>query len=89
MLAQLRMEGTNNQTVFILDTLNKYENNDGVRRVFMINSNYYCIREVNLYWGTPQTPHFDDENLHYQIFDTLNEANEAVDKMLAASRIPF
>lgn len=82
------MEGTN-QTVFILDTYNRMENNEGVKRIFQINSNWYCLREVSLEWGEVVSPHFDDENVRYHLFNTLEEANKCVDKMLIAAKLPF
>ena len=78
-----------NQTVFVLDTFSKYENNKGVRRIFQIYGVWYCIREVKLNWGKVITPHIDDEFLHYELCNTLEEANAVADKMIAASKIPF
>ena len=72
--------------VYILDTFSKYENNSGVKRIFQIHLNWYCIREVSLSWGTPITPHFDDEYLHYTLYNTLEEANAAANRIIRAAR---
>lgn len=77
------------QKVFVLDVYNKYDDNSGVRRIFMINNHWYCIRACPMEWGKIVTPHIDDEYLNYHAFDTLEEANKCVDKMLITSRMKF
>lgn len=77
------------QKVFVLDVYNKYDDNSGVRRVFMINNHWYCIRACSMEWGKIVTPHIDDEYLNFTIFNTLEAANECVDKMLDAARVKF
>lgn len=70
------MENDDSQYVYIIDTYSKYENNEGVRNIFMINNNWYCVRACPMEWGVVQTPHIDDEFLCYHIFDTLEEASK-------------
>ena len=78
-----------NSTVFILDTYNKYMNKDKVRRIFQIHNIWFAIYETQLEWGKPDLGYIDDEYLHFHLFNTFEEANTAVDKMLSAAKIPF
>ena len=41
-----------NQTVFIIDTYSQFESDD-VFEIFNINSNWYAIKRVKLYFGHP------------------------------------
>ena len=83
------MEGETNHTVFVLDVYNKYKNKDKVRRIFQLNSHWYAIYEVYLNFGKPELGYFDDEYFTFKIFNTLEEANKCVDKMIIAARTPF
>ena len=84
-----RMEKETNQTVFVLDTYNKYVNRDKVRRVFQLNGRWFALYEVKLIWGTPDLGMIENEGLNYRLFNTIEEANECINGMLAAARIPF
>lgn len=77
------------QKVFVLDVYNKYDDNSGVRRVFMINNHWYCVRACPMEWGKIMTPHIDDEYLNYHVFDTFEEASEAASKIKRAAEGKF
>lgn len=66
----------NSQTVFIIDLYNKYHKNDNVKYIFPVNSNWYCIREVELDWGLPEFPEkdIDDDFTQYQLYTNYDDA---------------
>ena len=70
-----------NQKVFVLDVYNPYDDNSGVRRIFMINNNWYCVRACPMKWGEVQTPYIDNEYLNFTIFNTFEEADAAATAM--------
>lgn len=69
------------QKVFVLDVYNPYDDNSGVRRIFMINNNWYCVRACPMKWGEVQTPYIDNEYLNFAVFNTFEEADAAATAM--------
>ena len=75
------------QSIFVVDTYNKYRNKDKVRRVFLLHGTWYAIYETTLFWGKPELGYIDDDNfLFYALFLTLEEANAYVDKILSVAK---
>ncbi len=78
---------------FILDCYNKFDKNKNVRKIFVINNNLYCIREVvatEFEWGNPVNVKFperdweDTSNSTYHYFTSYEEAEAQVHLMVGA-----
>ena len=68
---------------FIIGTYNKYDSWDRqhARYKFMINEQWYAIKEVELEWGKPVLPmrvDIDERYDDYFIYDTYENAMEFV-----------
>ena len=77
------------KTVFVIDTYSKYEDNSGVRKIYMINDILYCIRETTMEWGSPLIPVRVDDSTNprwYRTFDTYEEAEDFVNYLKRINR---
>lgn len=80
MPAQSSTSDTN--TVFILDTYNKYARNENVRYIFRLYDNWYAIKEVELEWGRPALDRIDvSEYDTYHLFNSYEEAYAAAQEL--------
>lgn len=81
------MEDTN-QTVFIIDTYNKYSS-DNIVSVFKVHDREFAIKQTTLEWGKPQLSAIEDQDEYFHIYNTLEEAREYVRtlKKLEASKL--
>lgn len=64
------------QYVFVIDTYNKFESDDVVE-IFTINSRWYAIKRVKLYFGRPILSNMEkneDESIHFHLYENLDEA---------------
>ena len=71
------------QYVYILDSYNKFESDDVVE-VFTINSRWYAIKRVKLYFGRPILSNVEkneDESIHFHIYESLDDAKAYVRKL--------
>lgn len=69
-----------NQTVFIIDTYSPFENDDVVE-IFNVNSNWYAIKQVELYFGRPILSNIEkneDESINFHLYENIEEAREYV-----------
>lgn len=69
-----------NNTVFIVDTYNKYTS-DNVKSIFSVNGNLYCIKEVELNFGKPilhSIEESEDKSLRFHLYDTYEDAEKFV-----------
>ena len=75
--------GEGKQTVFIIDTYSKYTN-DKIISVFRLYGKWYCIKEVELYFGKPilsSVEEMEDEFLKFEIYETEEEARAFARKL--------
>lgn len=78
------------QTVFILDSYDKYHDRDKIRKVFYMNNRWWCIKEIILSWGIPQLDSIEETYYNdYHFFNTFEEAEEAVRKLKKWEGVPF
>ena len=69
-------------TVFIIDTYNKYQDNENCKLVFNLHGHDYCIREVSLEWGKPVFPEKDWEyDFNYHLYSSFEEARHYVSRL--------
>lgn len=69
--------------VYIIKPYNPYvlpAEQEIIRYIFRIYDSQYCISEVVLNWGQPQTsrPIEEEDNFGYNLFNTFDEAMEYV-----------
>ena len=69
--------------VYIVDLYNKFSG-DEVVSVFKINGRWWAIKKVSLNWGKPQFSSIEeneDPYLNFQLYNTLEEAQNYVNKI--------
>lgn len=83
------MESTSN-TVFLIDIYNRFSS-DKVISTFKINNREYCIKEVELMWGTPilNSIEEDAEQPYFKLYNTLDEAKEYVKQLKQLEGVRF
>lgn len=66
--------------VYIVDLYNKYDK-DEIVLTFKINGRDWAIKKVSLNWGRPELSSIEeseDPYLYFQIYETLDEAQQYV-----------
>lgn len=84
------MENTN-QTVFIVDVYSKFTQ-DKIISTFKLNGHWYCIKEVELYYGKPilsSLEENEDEFIHFHLYNTEEEAREYIRKLKQLEGMKF
>ena len=76
------MEQTN-QTLFIIDTYSRFDDNKNVCMTFLLYNKWYCIRKINkLEWGEPIFKERKiEENSYYHIYSSFEEAKAFVHQL--------
>ena len=80
-----------NQTVYIIDTYSKYEQDDVVE-LFTINSHWYAIKRVHLNFGRPILSSIEkneDEFLNFHIYENVEDAQRYVHKLKMLEGMKF
>ena len=80
-----------NQTVYIIDVYSKFTQ-DKVISIFKLYGNWYCIKEVELYYGKPilsSLEESEDEFLHFHLYNTEEEARQYIRQLKQLEGIKF
>ena len=80
-----------NQTVFIIDTYSRFEQ-DNIIDIFSINSHWYAIKKVQLNFGKPILSNIEkneDNSLYFHIYESLDDARKYVRQIKHLEGVKF
>lgn len=79
------------QFVYVIDTFNSFESDDTVE-IFTINSRWYAIKRVKLYFGRPILSNMEkneDESIRFHLYENLDEARAYVRQLKQLEGVKF